>query len=181
VQRRLQRPHARGHGDAELQQQTPDAVDAGGAIGLHALAQAVHAQQALLLDALDRNEPHVRPARRLADRRSIVRVVLADVAFAAVRRSQMRRDDARVQAHRQQLARPVVRAGTDLHHDQAASWQLRAPGQELVTAQRTVRQHATTRVHGLHLDHALGKIDAHTRRHTSGNLVHGLPLSMAAD
>ena len=173
VQRRLQRPHAGGHGDAELQQQPADAVDARGAIGLHPLAQAVHAQQALLLDALDRNKTHVRPACSLADRRGIVGVVLANVPLAAVRRGQVRRDDARVQPHGQQLARPVVGAGTDFHHDHAARWQLRAPGQELLAAQRPVRQHATARIDGLHLNHALGKIDAHTRRNTSGNLVHG--------
>lgn len=64
-------------------------------------------------------------------------------------------------------------AGTDSHHDHAARRQLRAPGQELLAAQRPVRQHATAPIHGLHLNHALGKIDAHTRRSTSDNLAHG--------
>jgi hypothetical protein len=41
---------------AELAQQAAQAVDARGAIGLQAFAQAVHAQHALLLDALDGHE-----------------------------------------------------------------------------------------------------------------------------
>ena len=45
-----------------LGQQAPDAVDAGGAVGLQAFAQTVHAQHALLLDGFDRHEVHLRPA-----------------------------------------------------------------------------------------------------------------------
>lgn len=58
VKRQAQRARAVGHGDAKLQQQAPDAVHAGGAIRLHAFAQSMHAQQALLLDALGRDEAH---------------------------------------------------------------------------------------------------------------------------
>jgi hypothetical protein len=45
---------------AELGQQAAQAVDARRAIGLQAFAQAVHAQHALLLDALDGHEVHLR-------------------------------------------------------------------------------------------------------------------------
>ena len=103
-------------------------------------------------------------------------------ALAAVRRDQVRGDDARVQPHGEQLARPVVGAGTGLHRDHAARRQLRAPGQELVAAQRPVRQHATARIDGMHLDHALGQRSTPTRAATPRVILStGLPLSMAAD
>ena len=44
------------------------------------LAQAMHAQLRLLLEALDRHESHVRPLYRFADRRRIGGVVLATLA-----------------------------------------------------------------------------------------------------
>lgn len=46
--------------ETELQQQATDAVDACSAVGLDAFAQPVHAQHALLLDALDGDEAHAR-------------------------------------------------------------------------------------------------------------------------
>ena len=80
---------------------------------------------------LDRHEAHLRARGGLADRRGVVGVVLAARALAAVRADQLRRDDARVQAQRRELARPVVRARAGLHRHHAAGRQLRAPGDEL--------------------------------------------------
>ena len=65
-------------------------------LGLEAFAQAVRAQHALLLDALDGHEVHLRPAGGFADRRGVVGVVLAAGALAAVRADELRGDDARV-------------------------------------------------------------------------------------
>ena len=48
---------------AELGQQAANAVDACGAFGLEAFAQAVDAQDALLLNGLDGHEMHLRAAR----------------------------------------------------------------------------------------------------------------------
>lgn len=76
-----------------------------------------------------------------------------------------------------QIARPVVGAGADFHDDQTARRQLGAPGQKLVAAEGAVDENAGAGVNGMHLDHARGEIDADTGRHTSGHLVHGLPLS----
>jgi hypothetical protein len=55
----------------ELGEQAGQAVDATGAISLQAFAQAVHAQHALLLNALDRHEVHLRARGGLADRRPL--------------------------------------------------------------------------------------------------------------
>ena len=55
-----------------------------------------------------------------ADRRSIVGVVLAAGVLAAIRADELRSDDACIQAQGSQLARPVVRARTRLHGDDAA-------------------------------------------------------------
>ena len=137
----------------------------------------MHAQQALLLDALDRNKAHVRAARRLADGRSVVGVVLAAVALGAIGGGQVGRDDASIQPHRTQGPGPVVCAGADLHHHHAAVLQQRTPSEELVAGQRPVRQHAATAVNGMHLDDSLREIHAYAHRWNLGILVHGLPLS----
>ena len=153
--------------------------------GLEAFAQAVHAQHALLLDALDGHEVHLRPAGGFADRRGVVGVVLAAHTLAAIRADELRGDDARVQAQGDQLARPVMRAGTGFHGDDAARRQLHAPGQKFVAHQGSAREHMPGRVDGMDLDHALGQIDpdAHgfTSLNDSCNLFHGLPLSQASD
>lgn len=141
------------------------------------LMQAVHAQQALLLDALDGDEAHVRAAGGLADGGGIVGVVLAAVAFAAVGRSQVRRDDAGVQPHGQELARPVMSAGADLHHHHAAGGQLRTPGQELLARERTVGQHMTVGADCVNLNDTLGQVHAYANGGNLGILAHGLPLS----
>jgi hypothetical protein len=76
-QHTAQRLGALGEGQAELGRQAADAVDAGGALGLQALAQAVQAQHVLLLDGLHGHEAHRRARGRFADGRSVVGVVLA--------------------------------------------------------------------------------------------------------
>jgi hypothetical protein len=67
---------------------------------MHAVRSAlkpVHAQHALLLDALDRHEVHLRARGGFADRSGIVGVVLTAGALAPVRADELRGDDARVQ------------------------------------------------------------------------------------
>jgi hypothetical protein len=60
---------------------------------------------------------------------------------------------------------------------------LRAPGDELVARQGAADKHVARGIDGMHLNHALGQINANTHRFTSNdsscNLLHGLPLSMA--
>ena len=58
------------------------------------------------------------------------------------------------------------------------------PGQEFGARQGATHQHAAGRIDAMHLDHALGQVDpdanGFTSRHTSCNLLHGLPLSKAS-
>jgi Phage integrase, N-terminal SAM-like domain len=159
--------------------------DAGGTVFLKTLAKPVHDQHALLLDALDGHEAHVRPTGRLADGSGVVGVVLARGAFGTVRRGKLRRDDACVETHRDELAAPVVGRRADLHRDDAARRQLPTPGDELVAGQGTVRDGAAGRVDSVDLDHALGQIDpdAHDFPALIGscNLVHGTSPFAAVD
>ena len=77
-QHAAQRLGALREGQAELGQQAADAVERGGALFHKALAGAVHQQLALLLDALDGYETHVRPGDGFADGGGIVGVVAAE-------------------------------------------------------------------------------------------------------
>jgi hypothetical protein len=109
----------------------------------------------------------------------IVGVVLAGQAFAAVGAHQLRGDDARIQAEPDELARPVVRAGARLHGDDATRRQPDTPFEELVPGQCAAGENTATRIHRMHLDHALGQADPYSNSSTSCNLLHGLPPSMA--
>ena len=144
-----------------------------GALFLEALAQPVQAQHALLLAGLDRHEAHARPRRRLADRRRVVGVVLAALAFHAVRRDEVRRNQPRIQPQRAQLARPVVRARAGLHRHQAARGQLRAPGEELLALERACHHAPARCIHRVDLDHLLGQVNAYPHDRRSCNLAHG--------
>ncbi|MCY1235239.1 hypothetical protein D9M72_478470 [compost metagenome] len=163
-----QRLGALGEHQSELRQQAPDAVDAGGAVCLDALSQAVDAQHALLLHALDRHEVHVRARGRLADRSGIVGVVLAALALEAIRHDVRGGNDAGIQPQSKQLARPVMGAGAGLHGNQAARGQLRAPSQEFIACQGAPGDAQARGIDRKDLDHALCQIHA-----DSGNLVHG--------
>jgi hypothetical protein len=186
AQHAAQRLRALCVGQAELGQQAADAVDAGRALSLQALAQAVHAQHALLLDGLHGHEAHARARGGLADRCGVVRVVLAGRALAAVGLDELRVQQARRQTQRSQAARPVVRAGADLHGHDASRGQPRAPGNKAVSRQRAPAHHAARGIDGVNLDHALGQIGADandravagfTNSIGSCNLLHGLPVS----
>jgi hypothetical protein len=159
---------------AKLGQETSDAVDAGRALGLETFAQAVHAQEALLLNGFDGHEVHVGSASGFADGSGIVGVVLAGLALQPVRRDKVGGNDARVQAHGAQAASPVVGAGAGLHRDHAIGRQLSAPEQEFVATERTTRDALPEGIDGTNLQHALGQI--HT---DSCNLTHGTsPFNM---
>jgi hypothetical protein len=136
----------------------------------------------LLLDRLDRNEEHLRPAGGFANRRGVVGVVLAAGTLLAIGADELRGDDARIQAQRDELARLVVRTRSGLHGHHAAGGQLRAPGDELVALQRAAHQHLASRIDSMNLDHALGQIDpdanglasnSFTSNDSSCNLLHG--------
>ena len=93
------------------------------------LPAPVQHQGGLLLFDLDRHKPHRWPRHRLADRRRIVRVVLAalEIGLHIARRHQPHRV-----AKRLQLAAPMMRRGTRFNANQARrqSWQ-RTPAPSL--------------------------------------------------
>jgi hypothetical protein len=88
-------------------------------------------------------------------------VVLAGLAFHAVRADQVRRNQPCIQAHRAQLPGPVVRAAAGFHRHQAARRQLCAPRDKSVALGRLAYHLAAGRIHRVHLDHVLGQVNAY--------------------
>jgi hypothetical protein len=132
-------------------------------------ARAVQRKRCLLLGSFDRHEAHVRPRHRLADCLGIVAVVLVGLH---VRLDELRRHEPHLVAQLDELARPVMRAATGLHPDQAG----RQVGEELqhLAAFELLAQHRFPALaHPVDLEHALCQIDTHCR-----NLHDGRPLSV---
>src|SRR5262249_49502728 len=65
--------------NAELGKMGADRVDHGGLLADEEMAGAVKHQPALLLGLLSRNEPHVCPSDRFADRLGVSRIVLVSL------------------------------------------------------------------------------------------------------
>jgi hypothetical protein len=72
-QRRAQPLGALRKDQAELRQEAPDAVDAGGAIGLEAFSEPMHAQHRLLLDGFT-------GTRRIVGREAASQIAAASLA-----------------------------------------------------------------------------------------------------
>src|SRR5215813_9311942 len=120
---------------------------------------------------LHRHKPHRRPHNRLADRRSIRRVVLVarDVGLHVLRRHQ-----SHLVAKRTQLARPLVRRRTRLHPNNAA----RQPAEErqnLSTPKLLAQNRRSLCIDSVHLKNMLRQVQSNRRK-----LAHGW-LSVAAD
>ena len=62
--------------DPEFRKMRPDRVDGGSLLADQKMAGAMKHQAALLLDRLDRHEPHVGPRDRFANRLRVGRVIL---------------------------------------------------------------------------------------------------------
>ena len=99
---------------------------------------------------------------RLADRRRVSHVVLATLAFHAVRADEVGRDQPRVQAHHAQVASPVVRARARLYRHQAARRQLRAPSQQLLALDRARHKPPARTIHCVDLNHVLRHVHTDT-------------------
>jgi hypothetical protein len=161
----LERQH-----DAELAEQSADAVKRGGALFDKPLAGAVHHQARLLLDIFERHEPHVRALDGFADRGGVGRVVLAEPTGHAIRGHELRSDQAHGVACGLEQACPVVGTGAGLHADHAG----RQAGDELVQLVawhgRTHQLGSTGIIHAVHRENILGEVN------TYGQNRHGLPL-----
>ena len=100
--------------------------------------------------------------------------VLAGLALYAIGGDEVGGNDAGIQAHGTQAARPVVRAGARFHGEHAAGRQLGAPGKKFVTAQCAAGDALASGIDGVNLKDTLGQIDP-----DSCNLAHGTsPFNM---
>src|SRR5258708_31626102 len=105
--------------DVAVFMQVPaQSVDALRALAHPEIPGSEHDAVGLLLFGLDRNEAHARPLRRFTDGFGIGRVILLPLDE---RLDIGRRDQAHAMAELADLARPVVRAGTGFHRDDARS------------------------------------------------------------
>jgi hypothetical protein len=84
---------------------------------------------------------------------------------------------ARVQPHRGQPPRHVVRATAGFHRHHAARWQLGAPGKEALHRQRPGPHQPLAAIDCMHLPEPLAQIHHYPRHRRTCNLRHGLPLS----
>jgi hypothetical protein len=92
--------------DPELGEMCANRVDGGSLLANQKMARAMKHQAALLLDRLDRNEPHVRSRDRLADRLRVGRIILLslDIRLYVGRRYQTHGVPKRLK-----LPRPIMR------------------------------------------------------------------------
>ncbi len=94
-------------------------------------ADSMQAQGCLLVLVLDRHKAHAGPRYRLADCRRVRRVILAAFAGHSVRRHQSRRHQLDRVSVLAKQPRPVMRARTSFHADQARR-QLRNQWHQLI-------------------------------------------------
>jgi len=121
-------------------------------------------QGGLLLLGLDRNKPHGWPCHRLADRRRIVRIILAalEIGLHVARRHQLHRMTKRLQ-----LTTPVMGRRTGFDTDQARL-QTAKELQHLRPADALADHYCTDRVDAVNLEYQLRNIET-----DCDNLAHG--------
>src|SRR6516165_12689521 len=147
-------------------------VDALGALTHQKIAGAEHDAVRLLLFALDRNEAHAWPLRRFTDGLCIGGVVLLPLDE---RLDVDRRDQAHMMTQLSDLARPVVRAGTGFHRNDAPG--LRCYETEKLRASDALaEQHMPGSIRSMQVEHVLR--DVQTDR---GSLLHGRLLRWQFD
>src|SRR5262249_31368446 len=121
-------------------------------------------QGSLLILALDRDEPHRRSRHRLADRRSIVRIILAalEVGLHVARRHQPRG-----MAKCLQLTAPMMPRRTGFDADQARP-QTAKELQHLRPTDALAKHYRSDLVDAVNLEHRLRNIET-----DCDNLAHG--------
>ena len=115
-QRFLDPVDALGRDQAELREMPAQRVDGHGSLLDQQFPGLVQHRHRLLIRALDRPQPHVGARHGLADRRRVVRIVLAalDIGLRVSRRNQDH-----VIPQSPDLSRPVMGRSTSLHPDAA--------------------------------------------------------------
>ena len=144
-----------------LGEQAARLVDQRGSPSHELLTDAMQRLDVELLRALDRDKPHVRAQRRLADRLGITCVVLG--AFH-VGTNELGVDQPHLEAEIAEPATPVVGATAGLHRDHPRR-QLDHRLRELGPAHALRHHRSPARVDAVQLEHALGEIDAKNRYH----------------
>jgi len=141
--------------DPEFRKMRPDRVDGGSLLADQKMAGAMKHQASLLLDRLDRHEPHVRPRHRFANRLCVGRVILLslDIRFHVGRRYQ-----AHGVPNRLKLARPVMRRRASFNANKARR-QLCEKHQDLPTLQLTADDHLPSRINSMHLENRLRDVE----------------------
>ena len=101
--------------NAIFRQEAPDLVGLGGALADQFAADAMHGQHVLLGNGLDRDEAHVGPPNRFADRLGVVGIVLLALHVGF---DELRCDQLDVMPHAAEFACPVMGAGASFHANQ---------------------------------------------------------------
>ena len=157
VLRRLapNRSGLQGQHDAELGEQSAQAVNGGRAFLDETLAHAVHGQHRLLLDGLDRNEAHLRPARCFANGRGIMSIVLPALTAHSIRRDELGGHDARPVTQRSYTPRQVMRSGARLHSHHARRHR-REDVEQLLAPDHTSHLHLARLIDAVQGENVLG-------------------------
>ncbi len=135
--------------------------------GHQLVAHAVHAENRLLLSALDRNEAHLRPRHGFADRFGIIAVVLL---ITPERSDKLGHHDPRLMAEGLQLARHLMRPRTRFHANPTTR-QLGEHIEELVAGKGLAKNRLAVRVDAMHTEDVRGQIDT-----DGGHFTHGCLL-----
>jgi hypothetical protein len=131
--------------------------------------RAMQHENSLLIGALDRDKPHVRPAHRLANCLRIRGVVLStlDIGLHVSRRHQLYSVPKLCK-----FAPPIMRRRAGFHPDQAR-FETRHEREHLGPSETFANNRRAICIDGVNLKYSLGEINA-----DCGNLHGGRPLSM---
>ena len=162
---RVDVPDALRHNEAKFHQQATNLVGLCAACVNKALARRVQRQHRLLLWILRRNEAHVWPRHRFADRLGIEHVVLVRLH---VRFDELRCHHLDLVAKSRQFCCPEVRTAARLNADQAGL-QFCEKHSDLVAPELLAQDHCASLVNTVNLENVLGQIQ------TDGRNRHELP------
>jgi hypothetical protein len=143
-----------------------DGIDHRGLLADEQVTGTMQRQATLLLGRLGRDEPHVRPGNRFADRLCINGIILVPLH---IRFHIGRRHQAHSVAERSQLARPMMRRSAGLDTNQARR-QLLEKCQHVAPLELTAKDDIALRIDAVNLENRLRYIQTDCR-----DRLHDLP------
>ena len=146
-----------GHDEAEFGEQAAQLVDLCGALGNDGAADAMQAEDGLLLDGFDGNEAHGGTADGFADGLGVVAVILAALAVGD---DKARGDDAGVVPEIAQSARPMVGAAAGFHADDAGR-QIGEAFEQLAAREGLLQHRLAVRIDAVHTEYVLGQVNSY--------------------